>query len=90
LDKVEEVEKKEFFVALYRLEKKLLKIWLFDRIGQETKQVEIPHDIVQLAEQRLQAKKEKDFSLSDQLRKKISDLWWEIKDTKDGYEINKA
>jgi histidinol phosphatase-like enzyme len=26
LDKVEEVEKKEFFVALYRLEKKLLKI----------------------------------------------------------------
>lgn len=89
-DKMEEVEKKEFFVALYRLEKNILKIWLFDRIGQETKTVEIPDDIIQLADQRIQAKKEKDFALADQLRNKILSLWREIKDTKDGYEIIKA
>jgi cysteinyl-tRNA synthetase len=89
LDKAEEVEKKEFFVALYWLEKKLLKIWLFDRIGQETKKIEIPENVIQLADKRLQAKKEKNFAVADELRNKIQDAWYRMQDAKDGYEIEK-
>lgn len=90
LDKVEAVDMNDFFVALHRLEKNLLKIWLFDRIGQEAVKIDIPTEITALADQRVQAKKDKDYARSDELRKKIIDLWREIKDTKDGYEITKA
>jgi len=89
VDKMEEVDKKELFVALYRLEKNLLKVWLFDWIGQEEKKVKIPSKIIQLADQRLQAKKNKDFVLSDKFRNEIISLWREIKDTKDWYELVK-
>jgi len=89
LDKVEEVEMKEVFVALHRLEKNLLKIGLFDRIGQEVVAVEIPTEVTALADQRIQAKKEKNYALSDELRDKILVLGRHVKDTKDGYELTK-
>ena len=91
-DQVEEVEMKELFVALHRLEKNLLKIWLFDRIGseKEKKSEEVPEEIRKLAEKRTQAKKDKDYALSDELRDKIIKKWFQIKDTKDGYEITKT
>ncbi len=89
VDKMEEVDKKELFVVLYRLEKNLLKVWLFDWIGQEIKEIKIPSKIIQLADKRLQAKKDKDFTLSDELRNKIISLGREINDTKNGYEITK-
>jgi cysteinyl-tRNA synthetase len=75
------------FIALYWLEKKLLKIWLFDRIDQETKEIKIPSNIIHLADQRIQAKKDKNFTLADELRNKITELWFQVKDTKDGYEL---
>jgi cysteinyl-tRNA synthetase len=50
---------------------------------------EIPEEIKTLAEQRLQAKKDKNFALSDELRNKIKELGFEIKDSKDGYEVKK-
>ena len=87
LNKVEEVDRKELFIALYWLEKKLLKIWLFDRIDQETKEIKIPSNIIHLADQRIQAKKDKNFTLADELRNKITELWFQVKDTKDGYEL---
>jgi cysteinyl-tRNA synthetase len=43
---------------------------------------EIPKDIVDLAEARLQAKKDKNWSLADELRDKISALGYSVKDTK--------
>ena len=55
----------------------------------EIKIEKIPAEVTTLADQRLQAKKNKDYTLADELRKKVTDLWREIKDTKDGYEITK-
>lgn len=49
----------------------------------------IPQDIQNLAEQRWLAKKNKDFSKADLIRQQISNLGFEIKDTREGYEIIK-
>lgn len=89
LDKVEEVEMKELFVALHRLEKNLLKIWLFDRIGQESIALEIPSEISKLADERIQAKKDKNYALADELRNKIIAAGRQLKDTKEWYELTK-
>jgi len=48
---------------------------------------DIPADIHALAEQRLQAKKDKDWGACDQLRDQITAQGWSIKDTPDGYEL---
>ena len=42
-----------------------------------------------LAEQRKQAKADKNYALADQIRAELLDQWWEIKDTKDGFELIK-
>lgn len=49
----------------------------------------IPENIKEKAEQRWNAKKNRDFATADALRNEILDLGYEIKDTKDGYEIAK-
>jgi hypothetical protein len=46
-----------------------------------------PKEVIDLAEQRIQARVNKDFALSDQLRDKISDLGYVIKDNPGGYEL---
>ena len=46
-----------------------------------------PKEVIDLAEQRIQARANKDFALSDQLRDKISDLGYVIKDNPGGYEL---
>ena len=50
---------------------------------------DIPDDAKNLAEERLLAKKNKDFALADKLRDEIKALGYEVMDTKDGYEIKK-
>lgn len=49
----------------------------------------IPQKIVELAEKRLIARKNKDFMTSDKLRDEISNLGFEIKDSKEGYTLTK-
>lgn len=49
----------------------------------------IPQEIVELAEKRLVARKNKDFATSDNLRDEISNLGYEIKDSKEGYTLTK-
>ncbi len=49
----------------------------------------IPDEVKQMAEERWNAKKNRDFGKADELRNKISSLGFEIKDTKDGFEILK-
>ena len=53
------------------------------------KQDEIPENIKKLADERLDARKNKDWALSDKLRDEIQSLGYQIKDSKDGYEITK-
>jgi cysteinyl-tRNA synthetase len=50
---------------------------------------EIPSEILKLAEERQLAKTNKDYAKSDELRNKITSLGYEIKDSEDGYKINK-
>ena len=53
------------------------------------KEEEIPEEINKLAEEREMARKNKDFKKSDELREKINSLGYEVKDSSEGYKINK-
>ena len=50
----------------------------------------IPEDVKELAEKRFEAKKAKDWATADSLRLAISQMGYTIKDSKDGYTIEKA
>ena len=50
---------------------------------------DIPEKIKTLCEKRWQAKKNKDFATADSLRQEISNLGFEVKDTREGYNIIK-
>ena len=71
---------------LHQLEVNVLKVGLFDQVLDEE---EIPAEVLSLAEKRKEAKSGKDYALADQLRGKIADLGWEIKDEKDGFSLTK-
>lgn len=49
----------------------------------------IPAEITDLADKRIEAKKNKDFTLADQLRDQISNKGFLLKDTREGYVIEK-
>jgi len=51
--------------------------------------VEIPGEIKKLAEEREVARQSKDFQKSDELRKKIAEKGFSVKDTDEGYKISK-
>jgi len=62
------------------------------KINEETKkQVEdIPQEILELVEQRKKARENKDWAKSDELRDLIKEKGYQIKDTKEGIEIEKT
>lgn len=60
-----------------------------DYVLAANKQDEIPQEVTELAEMRKAAKLNKDWSTADRLREEISAKGYNIKDTKDGYEITK-
>ncbi|HCY21108.1 TPA: hypothetical protein DIC40_04620 [Patescibacteria group bacterium] len=62
----------EIINLLYRLEKRFLKVGLFDLI--EEIKLDIPAEITALADQRIQAKQDKNYALADELRNKITEL----------------
>src|SRR3989339_1106617 len=51
--------------------------------------VEIPEEIKKLAEEREMARLSKNFQKSDELRKKIAEKGFSVKDTDEGYKISK-
>ena len=69
------------------LEEKVLKIWLFS--SDDSSDLDIPEQVMVLAEQRKQAKADKNYALADQIRTELASYWREIKDTKDGFELIK-
>src|SRR5437773_3296472 len=52
--------------------------------------VAIPHEVAQLAEERENARREKNWKRSDELRYRISGLGWEVRDTKDGPKLTRG
>ena len=51
--------------------------------------IDVPEEIAALAEARFAAKKEKNWAEADRLRAEIAEKGYVIKDTKDGYTIEK-
>ncbi|HEU5247807.1 MAG TPA: cysteine--tRNA ligase [Candidatus Udaeobacter sp.] len=49
--------------------------------------VVVPSEVAQLAEERENARSEKNWKRSDELRDRISALGWEVRDTKDGQKL---
>ena len=55
----------------------------------EAKKEKIPKEVAQLVAERQAAREAKDFPKSDELRKKINSLGYEVKDTAEGQKISK-
>ena len=74
--------------SLLSLDQRFLKLGLFD----VEEDAQIPAEIETLAQQRIQAKADKNYALADELRNQITALGYVIKDVKSdkGYEIEKA
>jgi cysteinyl-tRNA synthetase len=52
-------------------------------------EVAIPENITALAQERIEAKKNKDYSRADSIRKEIEDAGYVLVDTKEGFVIEK-
>lgn len=72
-------------------DEQITKLWLckWVCILEEQQNIEIPAEITALAEQRLEAKGNKDWTKADELRNKLKSLWWAVKDVSGGYELEK-
>ena len=53
------------------------------------KNADVPQEVVTLAEQRWQAKQEKNWAKADELRGEIEKLGYQVKDKKDGFDLVK-
>src|SRR5207248_3019469 len=51
---------------------------------------QVPPEVLQLLEERKQARASKDWKQSDAMRVQIESLGWLVKDTKDGQKVTKA
>ena len=53
-------------------------------------EVAVPDEVAQLAQQRENARRERNWQRSDELRQQISALGWEVRDTKDGPKLTRG
>lgn len=60
-----------------------------DILNMAEEEVVVPLEVSDLAQKRDEAKKEKNYSLADELRDKIKELGFIVEDSKDGYKIKK-
>ncbi|PLX28888.1 cysteine--tRNA ligase [Candidatus Parcubacteria bacterium] len=58
-----------------------------NEIKGESKKVKVPKEVQELMDQRQQAREEKDFTKSDELRDKIKKLGFDVEDTSEGQKI---
>ena len=63
---------------------------LLDVLGLLKKSEDIPAEITELADKRIEARKNKNYALADQLRDEITARGFVVKDTPDGYKISRA
>ena len=59
------------------------------KIDEKNKTEKIPDEVVELIEKRKEARENKDWNLSDELRDKIESLGYIVKDSKDGMKVEK-
>jgi hypothetical protein len=77
-------------IQKHGISEKLNAIYKLYKPEEQIVQEKIPSDIQQLAEQRRQAKLNKDRTTADQMRDQLTNLGREMNDGKDGYEIVKV
>ena len=53
------------------------------------KKEEVPAEVVAVAEERKAARAEKNWAKSDELREKLKEMGYAVKDSKEGYTISK-
>jgi cysteinyl-tRNA synthetase len=78
-------DKPSFLELMYEINE-IVGVW---SISPRPQAEDIPQKVKDLAEQRWNAKVNKDFSLADELRKEVSALGYVIKDSKDSFSIHK-
>lgn len=79
-------------IALIEKFDKVLSLNLIEKaknLGKSEVSEDIPAEVMELVEQRKQARANKDFALADSLRDKIGELGYVIKETREGTEITK-
>ena len=78
-------------LALFEFVDKLLGLQFIERATKlhELESVAAPVEIQQLAQQRLEAKKSRDFATADSLRNQIDASGWTVMDTPDGFKLIK-
>lgn len=81
------IAKDNFSKGKYNTIKKIDEVFSLNLFSEE--EIEIPLEISYLITQREKARREKNWEQSDNLRVEIMKKGYEIKDTKDGYEIKK-
>jgi len=79
----EEEARREWFGLQFAMAALGLKIPELEKSGE----VDIPAEIESMAQARFQAKQDKNWEEADRLRDAIGESGWEIKDTKEGYEL---
>ena len=52
-------------------------------------EIMIPTEVAQLAQERENARREKNWKLSDELREQMSAIGWQVRDTKDGPKLTR-
>ncbi len=80
--------------TILEIDDKVLKLWLREGIAKLTEKENtpdnIPAHIVELANQRQEAKLNKEYQKADELRDKITSEWRDIKDSSEGYKITRT
>lgn len=84
-----ESEKIDLIKTILYFDENLFRLDLYKEIifHLNKEDIEIPEEVENLAKERFEARKNKDFEKADELREKISEMWYEVKDTKEWYEI---
>ena len=85
-----EHKSKQFAELLLKFDKVLgLDLENSKKYLEESKNVELPQEIQELLEKRKQARVDKNWTLSDEIRDKLKEKGYSVKDTKDGMTVEK-
>ena len=77
-------------------EKEILSAWNFLKVFNsifdfiELSRLEVPENITAMLESRKEARRNKDWAISDQIRESIFNEGWLVEDTPDGQKLKKA
>lgn len=82
-----DAESKKALIDFFGELNNIFNCWAFTEKPEE--KLDVPQEIVEMAEQRITARKERNFAKADELREKIQAAGYVVKDTKDSFVIEK-